>query len=64
MFYRSARNLEGVMVAPVSEFNTYDVLRQRYLILSREAYEALKAKVSEPIRRRPELVAADAAGEE
>jgi large subunit ribosomal protein L4 len=66
VFYQSARNLEGVMVAPVSEFNTYDVLRQRYLILSREAFEALKAKISEPVRRRPEpeLVAAHADGEE
>ena len=27
--YLSARNIEGVKVAPVSEFNTYDVLKQR-----------------------------------
>src|SRR5262249_8585652 len=37
VFYRCARNLEGVRVAPVAEFNTYDVLKQRYLLLSREA---------------------------
>ena len=25
------------MVAPVAEFNTYDILKQRYLVLTREA---------------------------
>ena len=33
--YRSARNIPGVKVAPVVEFNTYDILRQKYLILTR-----------------------------
>jgi large subunit ribosomal protein L4 len=55
--YLSARNIEGVQVAPVSEFNTYDVLKQRYLVLTREALTALKEKVKEPIRRRPEPAA-------
>jgi large subunit ribosomal protein L4 len=44
VFHRSARNLEGVRVAPVSDFNTYDVLRQRYLVLTREALAALKQR--------------------
>src|SRR6516165_7416638 len=35
VFYRSARNLERVQVAPVADFNTYDVLKQRYLLLTR-----------------------------
>ena len=35
--YRSARNIEGVEVAPVADFNTYDILKQRYLLLTREA---------------------------
>lgn len=52
VFYRSARNLEGVQVAPVSDFNTYDVLKQRYLILTRESLAVLKERVKEPIRRR------------
>jgi large subunit ribosomal protein L4 len=43
VFYRSARNIEGVKVAPVAEFNTYDVLRQRYLILTPESLAILKA---------------------
>ncbi len=29
-------------VAPVAEFNTYDILKQRYLILTRESLAALK----------------------
>ncbi len=52
--YLSARNIEGVKVAPVREFNTYDVLKQRYLVLTREALTALKERVKEPVRRRPE----------
>ncbi len=35
--HRTVRNIEGIKVAPVAEFNTYDVLRQRYLVLTREA---------------------------
>ena len=42
VLYRSARNIEGVQVAPVAEFNTYDILKQRYLVLTREALAALK----------------------
>lgn len=50
--YRSARNIEGVQVAPVSEFNTYDVLKQRYLVLTREALAALIERVkTQPARR-------------
>ena len=45
VLYRSARNIEGVAVAPVQEFNTYDVLKQRYLVLTREALAALKERV-------------------
>lgn len=42
LIHRWVRNIEGVKVAPVSEFNTYDILRQRYLILTREALAALR----------------------
>jgi large subunit ribosomal protein L4 len=58
VLYRSARNIEGVEVAPVAEFNTYDVLKQRYLVLTPEALAALKERVKEPVRRRPEVTAA------
>ena len=47
--YRSARNIPGVKVAPVVEFNTYDILRQKYLILTRESLAALKERA---IRKR------------
>ncbi|MFO0888832.1 MAG: 50S ribosomal protein L4 [Isosphaeraceae bacterium] len=45
VLYRSARNIEGVAVAPVQDFNTYDVLKQRYLVLTRPALAALKERV-------------------
>lgn len=52
--YRSARNLEGVLVAPVAEFNTYDVLKQRFLVLTKDAFAALKEQVkTKPARRKP-----------
>ncbi len=63
VFYRSARNLEGVRIAPVADFNTYDVLRQRYLVLTREALDALKEKVKAPVTRRPNPAAATAGQE-
>ena len=44
VFYRSARNIDGVQVAPVAEFNTYDVLNQRYLILTRDSLNILKER--------------------
>ena len=37
VLHRSARNIEASQVAPVAEFNTYDILKQRYLVLTREA---------------------------
>jgi large subunit ribosomal protein L4 len=52
-FHRSARNIEGVKVAPVAEFNTYDILRQRYLVLTREALAALREHVQHKPARRP-----------
>src|SRR5262249_6570489 len=51
--HRSARNIEGVEVAPVAEFNTYDILKQRYLLLTREALAVLKERVKQKPARRP-----------
>jgi large subunit ribosomal protein L4 len=52
VMHRSARNLEGVKVAPVAEFNTYDILKQRYLVLTREALASLREQVKhKPARR-------------
>lgn len=53
VMHRSARNLEGVKVAPVAEFNTYDILKQRYLVLTREALARLKEQVKHKPARRP-----------
>ena len=39
-------------MAPVAEFNTYDILKQRYLLLTREALAALKERVKEKPARR------------
>jgi large subunit ribosomal protein L4 len=65
VFYRSARNIEGVEVAPVSDFNTYDVLKQRYLLLTREALVALRERVKEkPSRRPPKSASPAPAGQE
>jgi large subunit ribosomal protein L4 len=60
--HHSARNIEGVKVAPVAEFNTYDILKQRYLVLTREALIALKEQVKhKPARRALPGTAASAA---
>ncbi len=53
ILYRGVRNLPGVQIAPVAEFNTYDVLKQRYLVLTPGAFEALKSRIQEKIVRRP-----------
>jgi large subunit ribosomal protein L4 len=47
VLHSSVRNIEGVMVAPVAEFNTYDILKQRYLVLTREALTKLKERVKQ-----------------
>jgi len=41
--YKSARNLEGVRVLPASDFNAYEVLRPKRLVLTKAALEALRA---------------------
>ena len=42
--YKSARNIDGVKVLPAAEFNCYTVLKQKRLVLTRSALEALRAK--------------------
>jgi large subunit ribosomal protein L4 len=65
IIHRSARNIEGVKVAPVPEFNTYDILRQRYLVLTREAFSALKKQAQDkPVRRDRSSTVAPATTEE
>jgi large subunit ribosomal protein L4 len=52
LLHSSVRNIEGVMVAPVAEFNTYDILKQRYLVLTREALAALKDRAKRQAEKR------------
>lgn len=40
--YRAARNIAGVELHPVSQFNTYTILRQKQLVLTRPALDALR----------------------
>ncbi|MCX7704539.1 MAG: 50S ribosomal protein L4 [Planctomycetota bacterium] len=39
--YLSARNIEGVSAMRVQEINAYDVLRHRYLVLSKDGFSLL-----------------------
>ncbi len=61
VLHRSARNIPGVQVAPIHDFNTYDVLKQRYLVLTREALAALKERMKSKPARRPAVAAASTA---
>jgi large subunit ribosomal protein L4 len=42
--YKSARNIDGVKVLPAAEFNCYTVLKQKRLLLTRAALDALVAQ--------------------
>lgn len=42
--YKSARNIEGVEVLPASQFNAYAVLKQKRLVLTKAAFEALRTQ--------------------
>lgn len=41
VIYRSARNIAGVEVLPAAEFNAYTLLKQKRLVLTKAAFEAL-----------------------
>ena len=65
--YKSARNIEGVKVLPAAEFNCYTVLKQKRLVLTRAALEALRKppepKPAAPTEPEPERVRRGRAGE-
>jgi large subunit ribosomal protein L4 len=46
--YRSARNIPGVEVKPTSDFNVYNVLRPKRLILTKAALEQLRSAGKTP----------------
>lgn len=54
--YRSARNIEGVRVLPVAEFNCYTVLRQKRLLVTKAALEAF---IKPPVAPASAAVAAE-----
>jgi large subunit ribosomal protein L4 len=47
----SARNLPGVLVSPVGEFNSLDVLKVRTVVLTREAFDLLVGPAKEGAAR-------------
>jgi large subunit ribosomal protein L4 len=42
VIHRSARNIQGIEVAPASQFNAYTVLKQKRLLLTRDALQQLR----------------------
>jgi large subunit ribosomal protein L4 len=46
--YKSARNIPGVSVYPVGEFNTYQLLKHKHLILTKAALEKLRHPTPAP----------------
>lgn len=42
-FWKSARNIEGVSVAPVSELNAWSILRPRSIVMTKAAIDAFRA---------------------
>jgi large subunit ribosomal protein L4 len=66
--HRSARNIDGVKVLPAAEFNCYTVLKQKRLLLTRAALEALinppaRAPKATPAATTPAIVRRGRAGE-
>jgi large subunit ribosomal protein L4 len=52
-FYLSARNVPGSMVRTVGQFNALEVARQRRVLLTREAFDALKSGVRTAAAEKP-----------
>jgi large subunit ribosomal protein L4 len=46
--YKAARNIEGMVVLPTTQFNAYTVLKQKRLILTKAALEALRKPAAQP----------------
>jgi large subunit ribosomal protein L4 len=49
--FLSARNIPGVEVLPAKEFNAYTVLRQKRLILTKQALEELRQAAKKPAEK-------------
>jgi len=55
--YKSGRNIDGVKVLPAAEFNAHVVLKQKRLILTREALELLRKPAAEKTDEQPKQAA-------
>jgi large subunit ribosomal protein L4 len=51
--YLSARNIPGVLVSPVKEFNALDVLTAKTVVLTRDAFDSLLAQETESTQASP-----------
>jgi len=52
--YKSARNIDGVKVLPAAEFNCFTVLKQKRLLITKAALEALRNPVRPAPAPKPE----------
>jgi large subunit ribosomal protein L4 len=54
-FWKSARNIEGVSVAPVGELNAWSILRPRSIVMTKAALDAFRAsaQAAAPVARKP-----------
>jgi large subunit ribosomal protein L4 len=54
-FWKSARNIDGVSVAPVGELNAWSILRPRSIVMTKAALDAFResAKAAAPVARKP-----------
>jgi large subunit ribosomal protein L4 len=50
--YKSARNIQGMKVMPTSQFNAYTVLKQKRLVLTKAALEALRKGPTKPAEQK------------
>ena len=48
VIYKSARNIEGVEILPIHDFNSLVILKQKRLVLTRAAFDALRQPAEEP----------------
>jgi large subunit ribosomal protein L4 len=54
-FWKSARNIDGVSVAPVGELNAWSILRPRSIVMTKAALDAFRAsaKAAAPVAKQP-----------
>ena len=48
VLYKSGRNIDGVMIVTVSQVNAYNLLRHRFVLFTKEAFQAFAANPMNP----------------